>query len=132
MSNQKGFSLVLITLGGIFLIPVILLSFHQASLSAKKKQIENAIQGLRISASPVSKQCGGDGVDSNAWCDYKYNGSTTLIDNALAAAGYKTEKNPSYTGNLSSEKLYLGGEPKMSFRVSNYNGVTSLYGELAN
>jgi hypothetical protein len=126
MSSQ-GFSTVLAVLGLVVLIPVILLSFHGISLSTRKHQIESQIAGLHISATPQSEQCGGDGVDSNPWCDYKYAVPMTTIEKALAQGGYTLSGSNNFQAN--TETTFVGGNPKMSFKVSSFNGLTTLYGE---
>lgn len=133
MNSEAGFSTLFIIIMSVIALPIILIALfsvrNTATLSHQRHEIESQIADLHIAGEPQSNQCGGDGVDSNAWCDYKYSSSMSIIENALKAAGYQTTNSQSYQGN--TEVTYMGGNPKVSFRVSSYNGTTTLYGELS-
>ncbi len=129
--NSRGFStpfiIIMTILAIIILGPVLLVSIHNASVSNKKAQIKNQIENLHIPVTPQSDQCGGDGVDSNPWCDYKYATTPNTIQNALVSAGYHVINTVSYGGN--SKITYKSNDSKLSFDVSTSNGITTLYGE---
>lgn len=128
---SKGFSklfiAIMLAIGLVILIPIALVASHEASVNNRKRQIQDQIDALHIAATPESTQCDGDGVDSAPWCDYRYTGSATIVEKALLAAGYAEDTSNKLPG--STEHRYVGGNPKIAFRVSASDGVTTLYGE---
>ncbi|TAH33980.1 hypothetical protein EYC59_04145 [Candidatus Saccharibacteria bacterium] len=125
--NSRGFSTVLTIVGLVILVPLLLLAFHGISVGNQKHQIEDQIAGLHLQKAPESTQCDGDGIDSNPWCQYEYTIPTTTIEKALQAAGYAQDTSDGSQSNTTHK--YIGGNPKMLFKVSTSNGMTVLYGE---
>jgi hypothetical protein len=132
--NNQGFSTAFIMIMSILALiigaPIVWATAHNMSVNNQKKQIASKIADLHITVTPQKEQCGGDGVDSNPWCDYEYATSPGAISSALLAAGYQQSSTTNYGGN--SKVTYKGGNPSMTFDLSSNNGVVTLYGERAN
>ncbi len=126
---NKGFSITITVIGLAILIPVILIMLFNSRLNNQRGQIKGRIADLHISAAPQSEQCGGDGVDSKPWCDYKYPVAMSEMKKILESAGYSLNSNVSYSNG--SFATYKGGNPEVTFRISSNSGITSLYGELS-